>query len=200
MSRPTGSAGAGGCAAPSRLRLHLGRAGGAAPAPPPGPPGALLNHGRPLLPPHLGETGWGRAGPAPGPAPAAPVLRNGEGERRCGRRPEARPCPPFTPAVKPPRLGGGAAGWGCRGEPGDSCCRRRRGESVSHRRELPGVITPSHTGRGSRARVPPGSGLPTPADDLRSAGVILSSLPWPGGPRLFPRHIAEGVSVPLSAS
>lgn len=28
MSRPTGSAGDGGCAAPSRLRLHLGRAGG----------------------------------------------------------------------------------------------------------------------------------------------------------------------------
>lgn len=140
VSRPTGSAGAGGCAAPSRLRLHLGRAGGAAAAPPPGPPGALLNHGRPLLPPHLGETGWDRAGPAPGPAPTAPLLRNGQGERRCERRPGARPCPLFTWAVKPPRPGGGAAGRGCRGEPGDSCCLRRREESVSHRRELPGVF------------------------------------------------------------
>lgn len=81
VSRPTGSAGGGGCAAPSRLRLHLGRAGGAAAAaaPPPSPPGALLNQRRARLPPHLGETGWGRAGPAPGPAPTAPLLRNGNG-------------------------------------------------------------------------------------------------------------------------
>lgn len=91
-----------------------------------------------------------------------------------------------TPPVKPPRLGGGAAGRGRCGEPGHSC-PRRRGESVSHGRELPGVFAPWHTGRASRAPVPPGSALPAPAADLGSSRAALRSLPRPGGPALFPR-------------
>lgn len=114
----------------------------------PGPSGALLNHRRPLLPPHLDETGWGRAGSAPGPAPprpnsASPAEWGGGAAVRGASRGAAVPafyrgCE-TTPAVKPPRSGGGAAGWGRRGELGDSR-PRRRGESVSHHRELPGVF------------------------------------------------------------
>lgn len=59
VSCPTGSAGGGGCAAPSRLRLHLRRAGG----------GGGGSSSRCALPPYLGETGWGRAGPRSRPGP-----------------------------------------------------------------------------------------------------------------------------------
>lgn len=102
-SRPTGSAGGGGCAAPSRLRLHLGRAGGGGSGSSSSRAGRAAMLNRRPLPLHLGETGWGRAAPRspPGPAriqplpqgwggrAAAPEGWEGEGEGR----PEVRSVP-----------------------------------------------------------------------------------------------------------
>lgn len=69
VSRPTGSAGGGGCAAPSRLRLHLGRAGGGGGSSSSSPAGRAV---KPPPPPPLPGRNWtGQGGSrVPPPLPA----------------------------------------------------------------------------------------------------------------------------------
>lgn len=149
----------------------------------PRPAGRALKPPPPPPPPAPGRNWMGRAGPAPGPAPRAPLLRNGEGEWRC---------PLFTAAVKPPHPGGGAAGWGCRGEPGDSCLRRL-GESVSHRWELPGVFALLPRAGGARL----GASRPHLWPSERRRDPEVPAPAW--WPRALPSGQAGGVSTPLSA-
>ncbi|XP_053795706.1 uncharacterized protein LOC128786465 [Vidua chalybeata] len=115
------------------------------------------------------------------------------GERRCERRPEARPCPLFTCETAPPGRRGGGLGPS-RGA-GEQRPPPRRGKCYSSP-GAPGRVCPVTRGQGSRARGAPGSGLPVPAADLRSAAAVPRSLPRPGGPGLFPRDRQEVFPLP----